>query len=802
MAALTQDLRYAIRLLVRYPGFSLVAVLALALGIGSMTSTFSVANAYLLRPLPFSEPERLVHVWETNRRQGWSMLRVSLPNFLDYREQGRSFEDLAVFNYTGEDLTAGDRPEQVQSGRVSANIFTLLGVEPMLGRGFRPGEDAPGQGDVVVLGHRFWQTRFAGDRDVLGRTLEINGRAHTIIGVMPPEFVFPLPTTQIWVPRVLDTAVLTRDRDALQVVGRLRAGVTRAEAQGELDAIARRIADAHPVEAADRGVNIVPLRSALNFAYDIIQMVSIVLLVANLFVLLIACANISSLLLSRAINRTREVAVRAALGASRGRLLRQFLIESAVLAAIGGLAGLGLAAWSAGFFGSLVPDDIYRIGDVSIDGMVLLFSAGVSLLTVLMFGLVPALRSSDFQIGQCIKDGGRAVAAGGGRRLQSVLVGAEIAMSIMLLAGTALMIRTYQNLQRVDPGFEASGVLTMTLTLPSRTYGEAARTGQFHEDLRREAAAMPGVMAAATVDYLPLNHETDILEFTIPGRDPGTDRKPTAISHVVSPGYFELMAIPMRRGRVFTDGDRSGSVRVAIVNETLAQRFWPGADPVGQSIDLLDGEPFTIVGVAGDTRHMEMSGGAREQAYLSQWQFPGRYLRLLVRTAADPLAATAAVSEAVWRVDPTLPIVEVRSLAQVVSDFLLPQQAMSGTLFGLALGAMLLAVVGVYGLMAFYVSQRTQEIGLRMALGAARGDVVGLVLGRGLRLALGGLVFGLAGAVALGRIMASLLHGVGALDPVAFVGAPALLVAVAMLACYLPARRAAKVDPLVALRYQ
>ncbi len=801
MGSIGQDVRYAWRLLVRNPGLTVVAVLALALGIGSLTVTFSITNAYLLRPLPFADPGRLVHVWSTNQKQGWDTLRVSVPDFLDWRAEARTFEDLAAFNYTGEDLTGGDRPEKIQTGRVSANVFDVLGVRPILGRAFRAGEDAPGRGNVVVLSYRFWQTRYHGDPNVLGRTVELNRRPYEIVGVMPADFVFPLVTTQLWTPRELDTVRYPRSLDLVQVVGRLKAGVTSAQAQAEMRGIAERLAGTYPTEDADKGVNIVPLRAALNFGYDIFRMVAAVLGVANLFVLLIACANVASLLVGRALSRQREVAVRAALGASRSRLVRQFLVESAVLALAGGAAGVLLAAWSVRVLAAVIPDELYRVDEISIDGKALVFTLAATLGTGLVFGLLPALRSARESLNHTLRETGGAVTTSrGGLRLQAALVSGEVGMAVMLLVGTALMLRSYENLQTADPGFDASHVLTMTISLPPQ-YDAPARIAAFHRAVAEEVAGVPGVVSTATVNFLPLNHETDYAEFTVPGRAlDASGRKPTAVSLSVSPAYFAVLHIPVQAGRAFTDADDAGAARVAIVNETLARRYWPGDSAVGRRIDLADGGSVTIVGVVGDTKQEDVATAPGAEIYFPQAQVPWRYLRVLARTTGDPVSLAPAVSDAIWRVDRNLPLVQVRSLADVVREFLLPQTAISTTLFVLALGALLLAVVGIYGLMAFFVTERTCEIGIRLALGAAPGVVARQVLTRGLRLTLAGVGAGLLGAAGLARLMSSLLFGVGALDPLAFGAVPAILLLVALVSCFVPARRAASVDPLTSLR--
>jgi len=801
MTSIGRDLQHAVRLLASNPGMTAVAVLALALGIGAMTVTFSVTNAYLLRPLPFKSPGRLVHLWSTNERQGWSMLRVSVPDFLDWRAQNTSFEDLAAFNYTGDDLTGGDRPEKISTGRVSANVFEVLGVRPVLGRGFRPGEDAPGRTPVAVLSYRFWQSRFRGDPGILGSTIELNRQPYEIVGVMPADFVFPLPTTQLWTTRELDPGRYGRTDGVVQVVGRLRPDLTPAQAQAEMSGIADRLAKAYPEADTDRGVAIVPLRAALNFGYDIFRLVAVVLGMADLFVLLIACANVASLLLGRALGRRREVAVRTALGATRARLVRQFLMESLVLALAGGAVGVLLAAWGVRAMGSVIPDELYRVGDISIDARALLFSLAATIGTAVVFGLLPALSASRQDPGAAMRENGRSMSSAGGTlRAQSVLVAGEIGVAVMLLVGTALMIHSYENLQHVDPGFDPRHVLTATISLPPR-YDAPEKVAAFHRAVIETVGGVAGVTAAATVDYLPLNHETDITEFTVPGRDVApTGKRPSAVSLVASPDYFAVMGIPILGGRAFSDADRAGAAPVIVVNQTMARRYFPEGDAVGQTIVLEDGDRVTIVGVAADAKHDDLAAPAGAQIFFPQAQQPTRYLRVLVRTDGDPLARVGSVTAAVWQVDRDLPFVDIRSLEQVVHEFLLPQTAMSSTLAGLAVGALVLAVVGVYGLMAFFVAQRRPEIGIRVALGASPRNVVAMVMGRGLGLTLAGTATGLLAAVGLAQLMSSLLFGLRPIDSFSFGAVPAILVAVALISCYLPARRAATVDPLVSLK--
>ena len=803
-----KDVRYAVRGLVGNPGFTVVAVLALALGIGSLTPTFSLINAYLLRPLPFDEPDRLVHLWETAPRQSFFMSRVSYPNFRDWRDRSESFEDMAGFNYMSETLSGGDQPERIASGRVSANVFDVLGVTPALGRGFRKGEDRPGSTGVVVLSHGYWQSSFGGDPSVLGQTLELNREEHTIIGVMPPEFVFPLVTTKIWVPWPLDEASRPRDVRFLQVVGRLAPGVTMEEAQAEMASIARALQAEFPEANADAGVNVVDLRSALNFAYEILQVMSVILLVAGGLVLLIACANVSGLLLARAFGRNREVAIRTALGASRGQLVRQFLTESALLAAAGGALGVLLAYWLVGTLAGAIPDDLYRVGEIDIDVATLLFTLGVTMITALTFGLAPAMRASNIQLTGSLKDGKGTTSSRGGLRLRRALVAGQVALALVLLTGTATMIRALGDMRDAETGFDASGVMTMVVVLDTELYPETQRVVGFHARVAEEVASVPGVVAAATVNYLPLNHEAETRPFTISGKEVPPDAElPMAITLHVSPDYFRVMGVPVLSGRTFDRRDTRDTMRVAMINDLFSGRHWPDSDPIGQQM-LLEDAPVQIVGVVADTRHWDL-GERDEKVYLPMSQNARRYFRVVTRTEGDPGEMTGAIRQAIWSVDADLPITGVRSLEQVIVDFLLPQRMISAILGGLSLGAILLASIGIYGLIAFIVSQSSREMSIRIALGATGKTVMTHVLKGGMRMALIGVAVGFVGAIGVTRLMAALIAlppeqgemiQSGGFDPWSFLLVPAALIVLAALACFFPARRATRVDPIVAMR--
>jgi len=810
---LTKDVRYAVRNMIKSPGFTIMAVLALALGIGNVTPTFSLVNAYFLRPLPFEQPERLVNLRAVHQRQGWETDRHSIPNFLDYRQESETFEDMAAFNYTSVDLTGGDAPEAVDAGRVSANVFDVLGVAPQLGRGFQTAEDQPGgNADVVVISDGFWERRYGRDPTILGQRLEIGSRDHTIIGVMGPDFIFPLPTTQVWVPRVLDENLYARDRSIVEIVGRLNPGITWEQAQTELDGIAQRLELEFPVENEFMGVRLFDLRGALNFADEIFRIAGIIFSIAGAFVLLIASANVSSLLLARGLRRNREVAIRTAMGASRGQLIRQFLTESLLLAMLGGALGVLFARWATGVMDQGIPADLYRVGSISVDGAALFFTVGVVVITAVVFGLVPALRNSRVSLSESLKEGSASVTSTrGSLRLQRFLVVGQIAMALVLLVGTSLMLQSLGDMEDADLGFEPENALTMTFSLRQDRYSEREPVIEFHRALMREVGAVPGVISAATANYLPLNHEYSSAAFTVPGYEVTSDSDvPSALEVWVSPRYFQTMDIGLIRGRPFEQSDSTEAPRVAIVNETMANRFWNNEDPVGTEIQVEDIEdPVLIVGVVEDTKHQDMTDVARPQIYFCSLQGRVSYFRLIARTTGDPAEMAPAIREAVWSVDPSLPILETRTLPAVVSNFMGPQIFLSYALVGLTVGAILLAVIGIYGVITFFVSQHTREMSIRMALGAQQSDVLRHVLATGMRLTAIGVGVGLVGAFFLARALSSLIGSaeqhftmltVTTEGFLTFVVIPLGLVLVAAVACYLPARRATRVDPMVSMR--
>jgi predicted permease len=804
-----QDLRYGVRMLFKTPGFTFAAVLTLALGIGANTAIFSLVNAVLLRPLPYHDPDRLAMLWTDDPKRNIREEGTSYPNFLDWRSQNQSFADLAILSRgIPVVLTGGDESERVMGEFVSANLFPLLGVRPALGRVFSP-EDELRRARVVVLSHGLWQRRFGAAPDAIGKTMEINGQKSQVIGVMPADFYFPTKDTQLWEPVTShwfwDFVRAERFIDPWRVVGRLNPHATFDQAQAEMNAIGQRLAQTYPTtndNFAGFGVNVVPL--LVQFTGKNLQLALWVLLGAVLFVLLIACANVANLLLARGAAREREFAVRAALGAARGRLIRQLLTESALLALASGLLGLGLAALGVRALLALAPAETPRLDEVTIDPGVLAFTAGVSLLTGLLFGLAPAWKISRSNPNEALKEGGRG--SSGSLRLQQargLLVVAECALAVALLACAGLMIRSFMRLQSVDPGFKPEGLLLARVSLPLSLDRTAAQTSAFCQQVVDRVAALPGVQAAGTIgDFLMrMNPDQTI---TVEGRSAdgaGQDGGELTAEWI---GYdlFQALSLPLLKGRFFTSQETIDS-RVAIINETLARRFFPGEDPIGKRFKFVGEQSafgwLEIVGVVGDLRRQRLEKQAVSEIYL-----PGTsiYMDLLLRVDTDPLALAGPVRREIKSVDSTAAVYGITTGAQLAEKLSVGRRFQTGLLALFAAIALVLAAMGIYGVMHYAAAQRTHEIGIRLALGARSADVLWLVIGQGMKLTLLGLAIGLLGAFALSRVISQLLFGVSATDPATFAGVAFVLTAAALLACYLPARRAAKTDPLVALRHE
>jgi putative ABC transport system permease protein len=803
MGNLLQDLRYSLRTLSKQPSFTVTSALALALGIGGNTAIFSVMTA-ALRPLPFREPERLVWVRAASLRTGETIGSVSAPDFLDYRQQNRTLDRLAALHTLSFTLSGDGEPERITSARVSANFFETLGVEPVKGRAFLPEEEREGHNDVVVISHALWRRRFGGDPKVIGGTLTLNGRSVIVVGIMPPEFRFPREV-ELWTPLALDAKqVLVRRFHFLSGVGRLRPGVTVEQAQADITSIARELERQHPDSNADYGLGLTPLAT---YAVGETRRTLSMLAVAVVFVLLIACVNVASLSLARMTTRAKEIAIRAALGAGRGRIMRQLLAESILLALIGGGLGLLLAFWGVKPLVALSPENIPHLQEVGVDTRVLGFTLFISLLSGLLFGVAPALSASRVDLNESLKEVGRSPAAGPShRRLHGALVVTEVALSFVLLIGAGLLIRSFLLLSRVETGFSSEKVLTMQLALSRVKHPEPQQRAAFFRQLIERVEALPGVQAAGTVSALPLSGQEQDTSFTIEGKPPTAlgGGEGNANNRVVSPGFFRALGIPLVKGRLFSAGDRLGAPNVALVSESFARHFFRDEDPIGKRLVIDMGEPWAgeIVGVVGNVRYSSLAQEPYREIYTSIEQTPDSITSLVVRTTADPTNLTAAAKGAVQSLDKDVPVYNIKTMGQRISEAA-SQPRFRALLLGIFAGvALLLAAVGIYGVLAYSVSRRTHEIGIRMALGAQRGDVIRMVVGRALGLVLLGVAVGYGAAFALTRVISSFLFGVSATDLPTFVGISALLVSVAVLASYIPARRATKVDPIVALRYE
>src|SRR5262245_567416 len=812
MQTLWQDLRYGARMLMKNPGFSLIAALTLTLGIGANTAIFSVINGVLLKPLPYAEPERLVAVWEVRHdgRRG----AVSYPNFADWRAQNGVFERIAIYRDTAMALTGGCEPANLRAIVTSPDLFPLLDVRPQLGRGFLPEEEKAGS-RVVVLGHGAWRKYFGADPNLVGRQIKLNGRDFTVVGVMPAGFNFPVEAEQadLWV-----SAAISSERDdpkeeslneqrgvhIYEAIARLKPGVTLGAAQTDLETVMGRLRAQYP---EDVGGDHTAMRPYLNELVGDVERALLTLFVAVGVVLLIACANVASLLLARAIARQREIAVRAALGASWGRIVRQLLTESLLLATVGGVAGLLLATWGVDLLKALSPADLPRMQDVRLDGRVLAFTLLVSMLTGLVFGLIPALRAARADLNEALKEGGRGGESSRRNLLRSALVVAEVAMAMTLLVGAGLLINSFVRLQRVNLGFDPHQVLTLRVELPETRYREGRQIINFNQEFLRRVERLPGVRSAAMVFKSPLSGDPSTT-FEVEGQPPDKSHRLYAGARVSTPGYFRTLGVPFVSGRAFSERDEEKSAPVIIINETLAERYYPNQNPIGKrlrpEIAIAPGGPpwREIIGVVGAVRHGGPGKEPRPEFFLPHTQMPFLSLTTVVRVAGDPLAIVGAVRNEVRALDGELPVDRVKTLDQYLTESV-AQPRFNTLLLALFAGvAMTLTTVGLYGVMAYSISARTREIGVRVALGARRHDVLRLVISQGMKLTLIGVAIGLVAALALTRLMAGLLFGVAPTDPATFALIALLLAGVALLACYIPARRATKVDPMVALRYE
>ena len=819
MNTLLQDLRYFVRMLLKHPGVSLVAVITLALGIGANTAIFSVVNAVLLRPLTFNNPDRVVSLWENVPVQGrW---RASPANFFDWKKQNTLFEGMAAYGGSSMSLTGdGGEPEQLIGTRVSSGYFAVVGVEPMLGRSFSPEEYEVGKEQAVILGYSFWKRRYAGDQNILNRKIILDGSSYTVVGVMPPGLYPMRPTTtgridfneqdqHFWIPMSFVPGwAAVRSAHVLGVVGRLKPGVTLSQASAEMDAIGARLAQEY---AANKGEGII-VSPFMNEVVGDVRTGLVTLLIAVGLVLLIACANIAGLLLAQHAARSKEIAIRAALGASRGRLVRQFFIEGLLLSLLGTVAGIGLATAGLNVLLKFVMQNIPRLDHVQLDWQVLGFTLLLAIATCLVFGLVPAWYASKPDLHTTLEQSGRTAGPGGRRlRFRQALVVFQVSMAVMLVIGAGLLIKSFWRLQRVDPGFRADRVLSLSITLPFMKYAKPEQINQFFNQLHDGVTNLPGVQSAAIAYDHPLQVNW-IDSFEIEGRVmPADSRGLSANFNPIGPDYFVTVGAPMVKGRQFTPQDDHDHPRAAIVNETFVRRYFPNEEPIGRRLKV--GPPpriwkdnqydsFEIVGVVRDVKSAGLQKDTEPTYYLPTMQAPLQDMTLLVRTTTEPTSIVPALRQAVWAVDPNQPISNVNTMEQIVSESI-SQPRLNMTLMSLfgAL-ALILSAVGIYGLLSYAVTQRTQEMGIRMALGAQVSDVLRLVLKQGMVLALIGQAIGLAGALALTRLIRGLLFGVTPTDFTIFAAVFGVLMTIALLACYLPARRATKVDPLKALRYE
>ena len=800
-----QDVRYGARSLLKKPGFTFVAVLTLALGIGANSTIFSFVNAILLRPLPYAQPERLVNLDENSSKQGVASMGVSFPNFQDWREQNKSFEDIAAYGEDTYTLTGGGaEPEQLPGARISSGLFEILGVQPLMGRTFRAEEDRPDNDTVVILSYGLWQRRFGGNPNVIGQSITMGNRPFTIIGVMPAGFRFP-EVADIWKPLALDATKWTRNDHGLAAIARLKPGVTLKQAQDDMNGVARRIEEANPVTNEGFGVSVANLRDSLVGDY---RKALMILLGVVSFVLLIACANVANLLLARSAGRQKEIAIRATLGASRWRIIRQLITESLLLSAIGGVLGLVMAVWGIDLLLATIPIEFPFWMKFTLDGRVLGFTILISVLTGIIFGLAPALQASKIELNETLKEGGRSAgAATGHRRLRSLLVVSELALSLVLLTGAGLMMKSFMRLQQVNSGLNPNNVLTMTITLPQATYKEEEKRRAFYAQLLERVRSLPGVESAGAVSNLPLSGSLWGRSLTVEGRPVLSVGEAPMINHVVvTPGYFRSMGIPLLTGRDIEETDSKDAPKVTVIDERLAREYWPNESPIGKRIRFgppESNEPWhTIVGVVGEVKHQRLDRSTRKSVYVPFEQIPVRWMTITARTTGDPLSLAGALRSQVRELDRDQPIADIRPMTEVIKRSVW-QPRLYAILFAVfAVVALVLSSVGIYGVMSYAVSQRTHEIGIRMALGASTRDVLKMIVGQGMILTILGITLGLLGAFGVTRVMASLLFGVTATDPVTFVSVALLLGCVALLASYIPARRATRVDPMVALRYE
>jgi putative ABC transport system permease protein len=815
MGTLLQDMRYGIRMLSKNPGFAIIAVLTLALGIGANTAIFSVVNTELLRPLPFRDSSRLVSVATANSRMHSSNGSVSYPDFVDWRSQNQVFENVAAYTGATFTLTGRENPAHLEGASVSAETFDLLGVSPELGRAFQPGEDEPNH-HVVIISDRLWKQQFGGDPGIVGRTITLDNDGYTVVGVMPANFRFPLQREPeaIWstlspLNETTDNSppmVQHRGAHFLTCIARLKPGVTLAQAQAAMDVIASSLSKQYPDTNKYMSVQLSSEQDRLTGS---IRPALLVMMIAVGLVLLIACVNVANLLLARATARGREIAIRTAMGAGRIRVVRQLLTESLLLAIVAGIFGAALAFWGSDVLVRLSPENLPRVGEIHIDGWALAFTAALSLLTGILFGLAPALQSTHSNIVEALKEGSLSTTAGRSRHgLRSSLVIVEMALALILLVSAGLLIRSLIRLQDVNPGFDPHNVMTASLDLPDAKYSDPQKA-EFFRELIPQLQAIPGVQSAAAVFPLPMSGDEIRASFQIEGRPVAKSDEPHTSVRCVTPNYFTTMRIPLLQGREFTERDEASTTPVIIVNQAFAQQFFPGQDAIGKRIQagISNSGPGTapmreIVGVVGNVKFQDLITEFSPESYIPYGQLQFGSITIVARSSKDPEGLAKPIASAVQSLDKDLPTYSPKTVEQYLDGTIAVPRFNTFLLAIFAALAMVLTAVGLYGVISYTVAQRTHEIGIRMALGAQPGDMMRLVVGQGMRLALFGVGVGLVAALGLTRFLSSLLFGVSSTDPVSFAAVVAMLFAVVLLACYIPARRAMRVDPMVALRYE
>jgi predicted permease len=808
MNMLRQEVRYGIRMLLKAPGFTAVAIIALALGIGANTAIFSVINAVMIRPLPYRDASRLMAVWEDNRARGNHQNVISPANFMDWKEQNDVFEDMAALYDTRFNLSGVADPEEIPGQRVTLNMFDLLGAQAMLGRTLEADDAEPSRQDSVVLSYGLWQRRFGGDKDVVGKTVQLNANVFTVVGVMPPDFQLFFKgasltgnRAEIWAPMMFGNDDRVRRGRYATAVARLKDGGARQQAQQQMDSIAAALENQYPDFNTGWGISVIPFREQLSGE---MQRPLWVLLGAVALVLLIACANVANLLLARATSRRREMAIRLAIGASRGAVIRQLLVESSALAFMGGAAGLLLAMWGIDVLFGLAPKELLPAGGARINLFVLLFTFLISLVTGAVFGLVPALEASRTDINETLKEGSKAVSGGRSHRLRNLFVVAEVAMALVLLIGAGLLIKSFERLQSVDPGFNPTNLLTLRVSLPFAKYPKSEQTGRFFRDALARMRQLRGVRSASAVSFLPFTGPGAATGFMVAGKPfPLPGQWPVADVRVCDADYFQTMGIRLIEGRTFTEQEQAEKRHVVVINETLARQIFPGEDPIGRKliIEMMnDPPPSEIIGVIGDVKHKGYDAEVRPMTYWPHVELSYSSMTLVARTDGNPLNYVSAVRGEVQALDPDQPIASVYTMEQLMRESVARARFITMLLTIFAGVALILSAVGIYGVMSYTVTQRTHEIGIRIALGATNRNVVSMVVAEGMKIMAIGLAVGLTGAVMLTRVMASLLFNVSASDPITFVLVAIGLTAVGFSACLLPARRAAKTDPMAALR--